>query len=167
MVTYKFSTDLYSYYIINFTVMHMRLCDISQHAYPLWYYNYMIIRHLRMSSFKLLNIDSLWIIEMSYYFCIFSQRGQPDGAAATEPDSSASGTTSTNPAASAASAAPPTSKPPSGQQAASGASTPTSSRRRGGLTSSNSSPNYASPTQNSSRRSAGVGAPASPSHNAG
>jgi len=93
-----------------------------------------------------------------------SQRGQPDGAAATEPDSSASGTTSTNPAASAA---PPTSKPPSGQQA-SGASTPTSSRRRGGLA-SNSSPNYASPTQNSSRRSAGVGAPAStsPSHNAG
>jgi len=93
-----------------------------------------------------------------------SQRGQPDGAAATEPDSSASGTTPTNPAASAA---PPTSKPPSGQQA-SGATTPTSSRRRGGLA-CNSSPNYASPTQNSSRRSAGVGAPAStsPSRNAG
>lgn len=101
---------------------------------------------------------------MSYCFCIFSQRGQPDGAAATEPDNPASGTTSTNPAASAA---PPTSKPPSGQQA-SGASTPTSSRRRGGLA-SNNTPNYASPTQNSSRRSAGVGAPAStsPSHNAG
>jgi hypothetical protein len=104
------------------------------------------------------------LIEMSYFFRIFSQRGQPDGAAATEPDNSTSGTTSTNPAASAA---PPTSKPPSGQQA-SGASTPTSSRRRGGLA-SNNSPNYASPTQNSSRRSAGVGAPAatSPSHNAG
>lgn len=62
-------------------------------------------------------------------------RGQPDGAAAMEPDSSTSTPASAKPSAA-------------------------STRPRN---SPQSSPHYASPTQNSTRRSAGVGAPASPS----
>lgn len=92
-------------------------------------------------------------------------RGQPDGASSVPPDS----TTNTNNSA----------KPPT-------PSTPTSSRRKAGkhrhddlvcnrmthfhayqlvVPGAGASPNYTSPTQSSTRRSAGVGAPASPQNN--
>lgn len=81
----------------------------------------------------------------SHHHSSSEARGRPDGASAAEPDTT---TTSTSP----------TSKPPA---PTSSNSTPSSARRgQRGTPGNVQTPSYASPTQSSARRTAGVGAPA-------